>query len=225
METETLFSGLLELFRAQIPEVDFFDAYPGRPGSRMLSRPTVVGEVCGETLKQGSEEVKLRFSIFLPAGTEGKLAENIFASMCALAGKHYPGFSAISRGEMKRDGSTGLLKVECFLSFLTVTGGTAQGCRAVLGGREYRVSGIKTSVNRSAEELISVGETEPFALRNEKTEYTVELEGINVSGLDRLAGFTAELGEGPDAVYLGCRWKSISDVLRKAVFLSHSKME
>ncbi len=227
MNASELLDGLLSLFGENIPETDFFRSWRGRAENRRFIRPAVTGEVAEETVKPGSEEVKLRFRLFLPEGEGAQKAEELFAAMCTLAGKKYPGFSAISRGGMDRDKATGLLAVTCFLSFLTQTGGSgggeALGKRVKLGGMEYLATGVRTSVSRTGEELVSVGETEPFAVRGEKTEYTVELEGLDVAGLERLAGFTAELGDGPDAVYKGCRWKSLSDVARRAVFVSAVK--
>ncbi len=224
MKSSEWLDELLALFGQQIEGAGFSRAYPGKQGSRGLASPAVTGEVDGEVLKPGSEEVKLRFRIFLPEGVGAEKAEELFAAMCALAKDRYPGFSAISRGAAGRDKTTGLLAVDCTLSFLTQAGNSgAEGKKAVLGGLEYRVASVKTSVSRKSDSLTSIGETEPFAVLGEKTEDTVELTGIEVSGLERLAGFTAELGDGPDAVYRGCRWKSLSDALGKAVFVSESR--
>lgn len=225
MNASELLDSLLALFGENISEADFFRAWRGRAEFRRFSRPVVTGEVDGETVKPGSEETRLRFRIFLPEEAGADKAEEIFAAMCTLAGEKYPGFSAISRGSADRDKATGLLAVTCSLSFLSQSGGAeAQGSKVVLGGLEYRISGFKTSVNRKSQDLVSIGETEPFAVLGEETEYTVELEGLDVSGLERLAGFTAELGESPTVVYQGCRWKSLSDVARKAVFVSYEKV-
>lgn len=60
----------------------------------------------------------------------------------------------------------------------------------------------------------------PFAVLNSTAEYTVELEGIEVAGLERLAAFTVEIGEASPIIYRGCRWKTLSDVQSKAVFVS-----
>jgi len=224
LNASELLDSLLALFGENIPQAGFFRAWRGRAELRRFTRPAVTGEVDGETVKPDSEETRLRFRIFLPEEAGADRAEEIFAAMCALAGEKYPGFSAISRGSADRDKTTGLLAVTCTLSFLSQAGGMeARGSKVVLGGLEYRVSGFKTSVSRKSQDLISVGETEPFAVLGEETEYTVELEGLDVSGLERLAGFTAELGEDPAVVYRGCRWKSLSDVARKAVFVSHEK--
>ncbi len=229
MTSNELLEELLSLFRGKIPEVDFFPAWRGEPGSRLRSRPGVTGEIDGETVKPGSEETRYKFRIFLPEGTGADRAEEIFAAMCAAAGEAYPGFSAISRGGLDRDRDTGLLAVACSLSFLTQPGGDGEspspGRKVVLGGREYTVSGVKTSVSRKGQELVSIGETVPFALLGEETEYTVELEGIDVSGLENMTGFTAEIGDKRKSVYLGCRWKSFSDVTGKAVFTSRQKHE
>ena len=230
MKSKELLDELLALFRENISEADFFRAYQGSAGSRAPKRPVVTGEVDGETVKPGSEELKLRFRIYLTEQDGLEQAEEIFAAMCKLAGESYPGFSAISRGAAERDKTTGLLTVVCSLSFLTQGSGgsggsgTTYGCKVLLGGMEYLASGVKTSVSKSGKSLTSIGETEPFAVLGEETEYTVELEGIETAGLDRLASFTAEIGEGENkAVYRNCRWKQLSDVLRKAVFVSAAR--
>lgn len=224
METSETLNALLELFRGGIPEADFFRAWPGKRGSRMLARPVVTGEVDGETVKPGSHEARYRFRIFLPEGEGGERAETLFASMCRLAGEAYPGFSAISRGSLERDRAAGILSVSCSLSILTLTGGDGSGSigeKVVLGGREYTASAVKISISRKGEDLISIGETEPFAVLGERTEYTVELEGIETRGLENLADFRAELGEG--TAFAHCKWKTVSHALRKAAFLSGEK--
>lgn len=218
---------LLTLFRENISGADFTRAYSVGQGSRAPVRPVVTGEVEQEVFKAESEEVRYRFRIYLPESSGGEEAQELFAAMCSLAGSHFPGFSAISRGAADRDRTTGLLVVSCTLSFLFREDGSGSveggGRRAVLGGKEYTVSGIKTTISRSGKELTAIGETVPFALLDEVTEYTVELEGLDVTGLENITGFTAALGNGPDAVYLGCRWKSLSDVQGKAVFVSRQK--
>lgn len=225
MMSTQLLDALLTLFKENIPEAEFRRAYPGAAQGRLPEQPVVTGEVDGETVKPGSEETRYRFRIFLPEEAGADRAEAVFAAMCRLAGQRYPGFSAISRGAAERDRTTGLLTVSCTLSFFTQSGGGggAGGQKVLLGGREYLATGVKTSVNRKSQSLISVGETVPFAVIDGGTEYTVELEGIETQGLEALAGFTAELGENPVVRYTGCRWKSLSDALRKAVFISEHR--
>lgn len=226
MNTSEFLDSLLALFREKVTGADFLRAWREAGEIRRLARPVVVGEVKEETIKPGSLEVKYQFRIFLPEGRGAPAAEGIFAAMCAAAGQAYPGFSAISRGAADRDRATGLLAVTCALSFLSQTGGgepSSPGRAVKLGGREYLASGVKTTVSRKGRELISVGETVPFAVADEETEYLVELEGLDVSGLENLAGFTAELEGSPKIVYLDCRWKSLSDALRKASFVSRRR--
>lgn len=220
-----LLEELLALFREKVPEADFLREWPGKPESRGRARPAVTGGIDQQTVKPGSEEVRYGFRIFLPSGAGAEQAEDLFAAMCAAAGERYPGFFAISRGGAGRDKVTGMLEVDCSLSFLTQTGGGtgAQGRSVVLGGREYSVTGVKTSVSRKGQKLVSIGETEPFAVLGGGTEYTVELEGLETAGLENLAAFTAEIDG--ETRYYNCRWKSLSDVLRKGVFISGQKRE
>ena len=72
--------------------------------------------------------------------------------------------------------------------------------------------------SESREELARIlrdyGE-EPFAWQDAQWSYQVELTGIHVPGLERMAAFTAEIG---DDVYTGCRWKKLDPAGGKAVF-------
>lgn len=225
MKTTELLNELLEMFGEKITAADFAKAYECRAAQRRLTKPLVTGEIDSESVKSGSEELRLCFKIFLPESVSADAAEEIFAEMCTLAAQNYTGFSAISRGGAAVDNTVGLLTVECALSFTQQSAdGLAQGVRAVLGGREYRVMGCKTSVAQGGSNLVAIGESVPFAVLNESTEYTVELEGIEVLGLERLAAFTAELGEASPVIYRGCRWKTLNDVLNKAVFVSSERV-
>lgn len=225
MNSSELLSELLALFTERIPEAVFCRAFSGQKGGRLPKEPVVTGEVENETVKPASSETRLCFRIFLPPGTGARRAEELFARMCQECGARYPAFSAIARGPAQRDSVTGLLVVACALTFLESSGGGVREEQAlILGGREYRASGVSTSIRRSGESLVSIGETEPFAVLGEKTEYTVELSGIETSGLSDMAVFTAVIGQPPnETAYKGCRWKVISDALRKATFVSYSK--
>lgn len=225
MSANELLDELLSLFSEKIPGATFCRAFSGRQGQRLPKLPVVTGELESETVKPGSSEQRFCFRIFLPPELAARKAQELFEKMCQECGQKYPAFSAISRGAAKRDSVTGLLEVACALTFLSGSDGAGQGAAAVLlGGKEYPVSSIGTSIRRSGDDLIAIGETEPFAVRGEKTEYTVELSGIETAGLSGLAVFTAVIGKAPNAVvYQGCRWKTISDVLRKASFVSECR--
>lgn len=224
METLQLLNRLLKMFEENISQADFFSAYSDKPGNRCIKKTVVTGEIDSEAVNAQSEETRFRFKIFLPENQSTEAAEEIFVQMCRLAGENFTGFSAISRGAAERDRVTGLLAVTCSLNFVKAAiGATAPARRVDLGGREYTVSGVKTTFSENGKELVAVGETEPFAVLNAETEYTVELEGINVAGLDKLAAFTAKIGEASPVVYHSCRWKTLSDVLDRAVFVSHER--
>lgn len=225
MSANELLDELLSLFSEKIPNVVFCRAFYGRQGARQPKLPGVTGELESESVKPASSERRFCFRIFLPSGAGAHRAEEIFEQMCRECGLRYPAFSAISRGPAKRDGVTGLLEVNCALTFLSGSNEDGAGEPFVLlGGKEYRVESVGTTIRRSGESLVAIGETEPFAVRGEKTEYTVELSGIETDGLSGLAAFTAVVGKAPnEVVYQGCRWKSISDVLRKASFVSQRR--
>lgn len=213
---------LLALFGESVSEAEFRTGYRPAAAPRLPERPVVTGEVDSEVLQPGSREIRLKFRIFLPPDQGPDAAEEIFSAMCALAAEQYPGFSAIARSAAARDSVTGLLEVPCTLSFLSAdsSGGSdapTGGRTVTLGGRELTATGIRIAFAPKGTDLVSIGEETPFARAGELTEYTVELEGIETLGLDRLAAFTAVLG---DAVYENCRWKSLSLTGGKASFVS-----
>ena len=210
---------LLALFREHIPQAEFRAGYQPAAAARVPALPVVAGEVDSEVLKPGSREIRLKFRIFLPPDQGADRAEELFAAMCTLAAEEYPGFSAIARSAAQRDAVTGLLQVPCTLSFLSADGGDtpAGGVAITLGGRELTATGVRTTYAPKGTELVSIGEETPFATVGARTEYTVELDGVETLGLDRLAAFTAIIG---DAVYENCRWKALSLTGGKASFVS-----
>lgn len=224
MNAGALLDQALALFQEGIDGADFRRAFPPAPGGRLPQRPVVAGAVEAETVKNGSQEVRLRFRIFLPEGAGPSRAEELFAAMCQVVRERFPSFSAMSRGAAERERATGLLAVTCTLSFSQAEsagdGGSSSGETVVLGGVEYQVTGIKTTFTPLGTDLVAVGETAPFATLRAGTEYTVELEGLETAGLDRLAAFTAQAG---GQTYTGCRWKYLSDGLRKAAFVSRER--
>ena len=68
------------------------------------------------------------------------------------------------------------------------------GGEVTLGGKVYPVAGWSVAVSTEGRELVSIGESQAFALEDRRTRYTVELEGLDTQGLERLASFTAKLG-------------------------------
>ena len=212
-----LLSQLLTLFSQEISQADFRPGYAPEAASRLPDRPVVAGEVDAETVKPSSQEIRLKFSIFLPPAQSPALAEDLFTRMCALAREEYDGFSAVSRGSVIRDAVTGLLEVPCTLTFLREdsSGGGGAAVEVVVGGRALTATSVKTSFASHGVDLIAVGEEEPFARTAQPTEYTVELDGVETVGLERLAAFTAQVGE---AEYAACRWKTLAP--GKAVFTS-----
>ena len=108
----------------------------------------------------------------------------------------------IDREEEREDSQT---RLPC-LSLRLVFAGGALGMVVKLGGKNYKAAGAVVSASQSGTELTSVGEETPFALRDVRREYQVELRGIDTDGLERMAVFTAELG---GRVYTGCRWKAL----------------
>lgn len=220
MTANELLTSLLTAFGEALPGVRFLSAYGAKGGTRRPEGVAVTGEVEGETVKPGGGELRLKFRIFLPESQDAAAAQEIFAEMCRVAGARFPAFSALSRGGYERDKATGLLSLSCVFTFLSDSGGNVgPGVPVTLGGREYLSAGVTTALSFSGEALTSVGEDEPFHVLHGEPLYTVELILPDVSGLEALAGFTAQVGS-PPTTYRKCRWKTLSPALGKAVFTS-----
>ena len=159
-------------------------------------------------------EVVLGFTIFAP---EPSQRENTANSMESLVRQHCPGCEEIRREEEREDSLT---RLPCLVLRLVFGGGESvgiEGVPVIVGGKTYQASGVSLSVSVSGTELTAIGEELPFAVRNQETQYQVELSGIDAGGLELLAVFTAEVG---DRIYTGCRWKELNFAGRKAVFLA-----
>lgn len=221
MNASEILKKLLTVFSESIPQADFFAAYSGKAGSRAPHKPTVTGEVLLETIKPSSQQAKLGFRIYLPPHSPAQTAEELFLQMCRLCSGEYPGFSAISRESAEIDSTTGLLTVLCTLTFTEETLTQGAGVSTVtIGGKEYAISGVTTTIQYDEEALTAIGEDDPFAVLSENASYTVTLGGIVTQGLSKVAGFTAVIG---DTTYTGCRWRVISDALQKAEFVSEHR--
>ena len=125
----------------------------------------------------------------------------------------------MERGKAQQDKPTGLLAIPCAVEFAGLDEG---GGEVTLGGKTYPIAGWSIAVSTEGRELVSIGESQAFALEDRRTRYTVELEGLDTQGLERLASFTAKLGESPET-YVGCRWKSLSQ--NRGVFVSYQRQE
>lgn len=225
MTAHDILTRLMEQMKAGFPQADFREAKSIGAGTRLVPRLTAVGEVGMENAGRESWKARLDFIIYLPRGIAPEAAEPLISEMARTAEKEFPQFSAMNRGTASLDKAAGLQTIPCSFSFSSsAAGGESRRDKAVLGGIEHSVSGWRISISEKGEDLISVGEDVPFAVKNSRTEYTVELEGLDTAGLERLTGFTAELGDPPE-IYEGCRWKSLSAASRKGTFVSRKKRE
>ena len=212
MQAYELLTQLLEAFREELPEADFRESWGSGAGGRLPGKPVVTGQVGRES----SEGTRLDFVVYVPRSAPIQQGENLLASMGSVAETHFPALSGMTREGFEPDSSTGLLAAPC--SFTFAEGGSS---RAVLiGGVERAASGWKIQID-PGKSLTAIGENEPFAALGGPS-YTVTVEGIDTKGLERLAGFTAELG---DSVFTRCRWKSLEETGKCAVFTAYSRTE
>ncbi len=207
-----LLEELTQFFEEHLPQVDFRQRW--RWGSRLLEGPVVSGEILSRRVAGDRAEVVLGFTIFAP---EPSQRENTANSLEALVRRHCPGCEEIRREEEREDRLT---RLPCMVLRMVFRGGESvgmEGVPVIVGGSPYRVSGVSLSVVVSGTELTAIGEDLPFAVRDPKLQYRVELSGIDTSGLELMAVFTAEIG---DRIYRGCRWKEWDVAGRNAVFLA-----
>ncbi len=214
-----LLESLLEQLAADFPQGEFRAAYGAEQGSRRVERLTVAGQVAKERFAPEGWSGKLELTVFLPRGTGPGEAEPLLAAVEAAARELAPGFRGMERGKAQQDKPTGLLAIPCAVEFAGLDGG---GGEVTLGGKTYPIAGWSIAVSTEGRELVSIGESQAFALEDRRTRYTVELEGLDTQGLERLARFTAKLGESPET-YVGCRWKSLSQ--NRGVFVSYQRQE
>lgn len=220
MAETDLLEGLLELFQENVENVDFRRAYDPGWGTRLLARPVVCGQVAAQRLQDGRQETELVFWIFAP---EESQREQVLSALWSLLREQCPGCGELTRETGRTDNLTRHRCAVLRALFSGEEGLSLQGREILLGGKAYRAAGISVSLSLSGEELVSVGEEEPFALRDPGVQYQVELEGLqNASGLERIAVFTAQIGK---ARYTGCRWKRLELTAGKAVFLAANREE
>ena len=201
-----LLESLLEQLAAGLPPGGVPGGLRAEQGSRRVGeahrgRAGGKGALCA-----GGWSGKLELTVFLPRGTGPGEAEPLLAAVEAAARELAPGFRGMERGKAQQDKPTGLLAIPCAVEFAGLDGG---GGEVTLGGKTYPIAGWSIAVSTEGRELVSIGESQAFALEDRRTRYTVELEGLDTQGLERLARFTAKLGESPET-YVGCRWKSLS---------------
>lgn len=209
---------LLGLLREAGLEADFRESYsPG--GGRLPPRPVVAGQVGGEGTAEGRWSARLDFRVYLPRKEPVETGEALIAAIRRTAENHFSSLSGVKREGFAPDKEAGLLCAPCFLEFAGEEegGGTRQ---VLIGGVARPVSGWEISTS-FGNPLTAVGENEPFAMLG-GISYRVKLLGIDTRGLERLAGFTAELSGN---VFTRCRWESLEETQRQGVFLSGQREE
>lgn len=207
MRAHELLIDLLERFALAVPEADFRLGWRQLPAGRLPTRPVVTGQVEKEVRAGGGWEASLGFTVWLPRNARADWAEEIMAAITATAETGQAAPTGMERGAVCVDKNTGLLALAVVFRFGAV--GSAAGKKTYpvwLDGKKYAVTGWKVSVGGSVEELVAVGEDEPFACMG-RTVYTVELKGLGGLGL-ALEGSVALQVE--NWRFEGCRWKSLS---------------
>ncbi len=209
-----LLGDLLILLKEKIQDVDFRRAWGPGWGSRLLEGPVVSAEVVSERWSGNSLETAMKLSVFAP---DASLREKVAVSLEETVRANCPGCREVLRKGEQEDSITRLPFQTVELTFSGGEEAGVQGIPVMLGGKEYSAAGVTVSIALSGNELVAIGEDIPFAVRDAQTEYQVSLEGIDTTGLERLAVFTAEIGS---TVYTGCRWKKLDLQTGNAVFLA-----
>ena len=188
----SLLDSLFQLLGPQLEGVELRRAWG--PG------PVVSGEVLSARWAGQSQETQVRLTVFAPEASQRReIAEALEAAVRQCC----PGCVELCREGEREDSQT---RLGCLPLRLTFGSGGVAGLEVKLGGKTYPAAGAAVT---------AVGEEEPFAWQDAQWSYQVELTGIHVPGLERMAAFTAEIG---DDVYTGCRWKKLDPAGGKAVF-------
>ena len=216
MTAYEIFTQLQGLLAQKIPQAEFRECYGHGTVSRLPTKPVATGQVAGGSAKEGGWQAEIAYTLYLPRGCAPSVGEGVLEAVRQVAEEGFPSFPGAARGPLAPDKATGLLAAACTLSFAGEDG-TGPGATAEIGGVGRRVSGweITSSVGK---ELTAIGEREPFGALATPA-YTVELQGIDTAGLERLAGFTVRLG---GLSFQRCRWKLLSSTGRRAVFVSNT---
>lgn len=211
---DDLLEQVLACFREEVSGVEFRRGSASGWGTRLLTVPVVSGEVLSQRQEGDSRETVLQFSLF---SVEREQGEELLSTLWSLLAEHFPGCTCLERGDGAVDSWTGLP----LLAFRAVFGGPedGQGVPLLLGGKACRAAAVKAQTVHTGEPLVAVGEETPFAWRNTGAAYQVELQGMSTQGLERLASFSAEIG---DRVYTGCRWRQLEQPWGKAVFTAQN---
>lgn len=216
MPTTDLLTELLALLSEKVEGVKFRKAWGPGWGSRLMDGPVVSGEVKSQRWAGSRLETVLRLSVF---GPDAECREETVSVLEEVVQANCPGCQEILRGSQQEDTVARLPYLTLELTFLSGDGTGVQGITVVLGGKTLSAASVTVSLSLSGEALIAVGEDTPFAVRDAQTEYQVSLEGVDATGLERMAVFTAEIG---NTLYTGCRWKKLDLQMGSAVFVATS---
>ena len=211
-----LLEELTEKLQEELPQGAVLPAWGNRPGKRWVEKLTVTGQGKEERLEGSRWKGTLECVLFLPRAGEPQDGEAALEALEAAARELSAGFSGLRRGAVALDRDTGLRTIACCLDFL---GGVSQG-EITLGGKQCQAAGWTVAMTQEGEELRAVGEDVPFAVAGQRTRYQVTLEGVDVTGWENLASFTAVLGS---ETYTGCRWKELSPGENRGVFVSYRR--
>lgn len=209
-----LLDGLLDFLSQQLEGVEFCRAWGPGWGSRLVEQPVVSGEVLSSQWTGEQGETVIRLSVFAP---EARALRETADGLEQALRQSCPGCVGLLREEEGEDSQTRLHCLSLRLTFPTGDANGYEGIPVELGGKSYRVTGVSVAMSLSGKELVAIGEGIPFAVEDARWEYQVELRGIQAAGLERLAVFTAQIG---DARYTGCRWKKLDLASGTAVFLA-----
>lgn len=201
---------LISSFRENIPGVDFGEALSVQNAVGPHRRAWVTGTVAKESTQGGDWSARLAFQAYLPRGTGD--VEALLGAMAECA-KGQPLLTGMERGGAAADKGTGLVAVGCVFTFANPGGSGSSGGKkttypAEVGGKACTVTGWKVTEGSPAGGITAIGESAPFYYRN-RGEFSIELQGLSLSGPEKLADFTIRLGE-QDITYTGCKWKSLS---------------
>lgn len=207
-----ILSGLLSELRTALPNAQVREGYEAGPGSWLITKPLILGQLISETIGAGVEpwawQAKVGFDIYLPRGSGPRQLQEIAEKITQTAQAVEEFREAVSTGP-KTDKTVGCLMGCCEVSFSNADNGELAGNRRYpveINGVAGQVLGWKLSESESGKRLTAIGESEAF-YSGIRRQYNIELQGLDILEAGELSNFTLRL---MGRTYTGCRWKSFT---------------
>lgn len=215
MRGHEIWQGLQALLKQGLPGVDLRDSYAPQGATRLPARPVLSGCVSWDREEAGGWAARLALTLYLPPKETPAQGEDLLARAAGIAQEGFQTLTAAEQRAFAPDKATGLLAGVLLLDFAGAH--QAGPVQVVIAGQERAIGGWSLKVAIEGRALTAMGEGAPFWV-SETPVYTVQLEGLDVAGLQGLSGFSLEVA---GRRFSRCRWKTLDSAKRQATALSY----